>query len=71
MSLLAELQRRKVFKVGAAYLVIGWLLIQVAATIAPQLNLPEWAPRLITFVILLGFPIAILLAWAVDLSADG
>ena len=71
MSLIAELQRRKVFKVGAAYVVIGWLLIQVAATIAPQLNLPEWAPRLITFVILLGFPIAILLAWAVDLSADG
>jgi TolB-like protein len=71
MSLIAELQRRKVFKVGAAYLVVGWLLIQVAATVAPQLNLPEWAPRLITFVILLGFPIAILLAWAVDISADG
>ena len=71
MTLLAELKRRKVFKVGAAYLVAGWLLIQVAATVAPQLNLPEWAPRLITLVILLGFPVAILLAWAVDLSADG
>ena len=71
MTLLAELKRRKVFKVGAAYLVAGWLLIQVAATVAPQLSLPEWAPRLITFVILLGFPVAILLAWAVDLSADG
>ncbi|MEO7251855.1 MAG: hypothetical protein ABIW30_04515 [Arenimonas sp.] len=71
MSLIAELRRRKVFKVGAAYLVVGWLLIQIAATVAPQLNLPEWSPRLITLVILLGFPVAILLAWAVDLSADG
>ena len=71
MSLIAELQRRKVFRVAAAYFVVGWLLIQVASTIAPQLNLPEWAPRLITFVILLGFPVAILLAWAVDISADG
>jgi adenylate cyclase len=71
MSLIAELKRRKVFKVGAAYLIVGWLLIQVAATIAPQLNLPEWSPRLITFVILLGFPIAILLAWVLDLTPDG
>ena len=71
MSLIAELKRRKVFKVGAAYLVVGWLLIQIAATVAPQLNLPEWAPRLITFVIVLGFPIAILLAWVVDLSPEG
>ena len=71
MTLFAELQRRKVFKVGAAYLVVGWLLIQIASTVAPQLNLPEWAPRLITFVILLGFPVAILLAWAIDLSSDG
>ena len=71
MTLIAELKRRKVFKVGAAYLVVGWLLIQVAATIAPQLNLPEWSPRLITFVILLGFPIAILLAWVLDVTPDG
>ncbi|MEO7258963.1 MAG: hypothetical protein ABIW35_05380 [Luteimonas sp.] len=69
--MIAELKRRKVFKVGVAYLVVGWLLIQIAATVAPQLNLPEWAPRLITFVILLGFPVAILLAWVVDLSPDG
>ena len=43
---------------GAAYLVVAWLVIQVASTVAPQLNLPEWAPRLITLVVLLGFPVA-------------
>ena len=71
MSLVSELQRRKVFKVGATYLVIGWLLIQVAATVAPQLNLPEWAPRLITLVILLGFPIVLVMAWVFDVTPEG
>jgi TolB-like protein len=71
MSLIAELKRRNVFKVGAAYLVVGWLLIQVSSTVAPQLNLPEWAPRLITFVLMLGFPVALLLAWIFDLTPDG
>ena len=71
MSLIAELKRRKVFKVGAAYLVVAWLLIQVVSTVAPQLNLPEWAPRLITFVLLLGFPVALVLAWIFDATPDG
>ena len=71
MSLLAELKRRNVFKVGAAYLVVGWVIIEVASTIAPQLNLPEWAPRLVTFLILLGFPIALVLAWIFDMTPDG
>ncbi len=71
MSLFDELKRRKVFRVGVAYLVVGWLLIQVASTVAPQLNLPEWAPRLITFVIMLGFPIALVLAWVLDMTPAG
>src|SRR5215469_4940982 len=71
MSLFAELKRRKVFRIGATYLVVGWLLIQVASTVAPQLNLPEWAPRLITFLIMLGFPIALVLAWAFDMTPEG
>ena len=71
MSLTAELKRRKVFKVAGAYLVVGWLLIQVAATVAPQLNLPEWAPRLITFTILLGFPIVLVMAWIFDVTPEG
>jgi TolB-like protein/Tfp pilus assembly protein PilF len=71
MSLFDELKRRKVFRVGVGYLVVGWLLIQVASTVAPQLNLPEWAPRLITFVIMLGFPIALVLAWMLDVTPEG
>jgi TolB-like protein/Tfp pilus assembly protein PilF len=71
MALIEELKRRKVFKVAAAYLVVGWLLIQVASTVAPQLNLPEWAPRLVTFIILLGFPIALVLAWTLDVTPEG
>jgi serine/threonine-protein kinase len=71
MSLISELQRRKVFKVAGAYLVVGWLLIQVAATVAPQLNLPEWAPRFITLVVLLGFPIVVVMAWVFDVTPEG
>ncbi len=71
MSLFNELKRRNVFKIGAAYLVVGWLLIQAADIIAPQLALPEWAPRLVTFLILLGFPIALVLAWIFDLTPEG
>ena len=71
MSLIAELKRRKVFKVGAAYLVVAWLVVQVGATVAPQLGLPEWAPRLVTLLVLLGFPISLVVAWMVDVTPEG
>jgi TolB-like protein len=71
MSLIAELKRRKVFKVALAYGVVAWLVIQVASTIAPQLSLPEWAPRFITLLVLLGFPIALVLAWIFDKTPEG
>ena len=71
MSLIAELKRRSVFKVAAAYLVVGWLAIQVAATVAPQLDFPDWVPRLITFVLLLGFPVTLVLAWVFERTPEG
>jgi len=71
MSLLSELQRRNVLKVGAAYLVVAWLLIQVAATVAPQLGTPEWTPRLVTLLLMLGFPIALLVAWFLERTPEG
>jgi len=71
MSLIAELQRRKVFKVAVAYGVVAWLVIQVASTIAPQMGLPEWAPRFITLLVLLGFPITLVLAWIFDKTPEG
>jgi serine/threonine-protein kinase len=71
MSLFAELRRRKVFKVGAAYLVVGWLVIQVAATILPQFDTPAWAPRLVTLLVALGLPIALVMAWVFDITPEG
>jgi len=71
MSLLSELKRRNVLKVGVAYLVAAWLLIQVAATVAPQLQLPEWVPRLITLLLMLGFPIALLVSWFLEHTPEG
>lgn len=71
MSLFSELQRRNVFKVAAAYVVVGWLVMQAGDLLAPQLSLPEWAPRLVTFLVLIGFPIALVLAWIFDLTPDG
>jgi len=71
MSLFTELKRRNVFKVGAAYLVVGWVMIEVTSTVAPNLNLPEWAPRLITLMVLVGFPLALVLAWIFDMTPEG
>jgi TolB-like protein len=71
MSFFAELKRRKVFKVGAAYLIAAWVAIQAAAIIAPQLKLPEWVPTLVTVLVGVGFPIALVLAWFFDITPQG
>ena len=71
MGLIAEAQRRRVFRVAAAYLVVGWLVIQVAATVLPQFALPPWAPRLVTLLVALGLPIALVMAWVFEVTPDG
>jgi len=71
MSFLQELRRRKVFRVGAAYAIVAWLLIQIAVAVFPMLQLPEWTPRFVTVLLIIGFPIALLLAWAFELTPDG
>lgn len=71
MSLLNELQRRKVIRVAGVYLVAAWLLIQIAATVAPILALPEWFEGLVLALLGLGFPVALILAWALEVSPDG
>ena len=71
MSLFSELKRRNVFKVATAYAVVGWLTIQVTESIAPRMALPEWVPSLVILLLLVGFPIALLLAWAYELTPDG
>ena len=71
MSLFSELKRRKVFRVAAAYLVVAWVVVEVASTVAPNLNLPEWTPRMVTLLVMLGFPLALVLAWIFDVTPEG
>jgi adenylate cyclase len=65
------LRRRRVFRVVILYLVAGWIVIEVSSTVLPGLNLPEWAPTLVIVLVALGFPVALLMAWAFDLGPDG
>jgi len=67
----AELQRRNVYKVAAAYCVVSWLLIQIATQVFPIFEIPNWAARLVVFVLMLGFPVALVLAWAYELTPEG
>ena len=71
MKLFAELKRRKVFRAAIAYLVVAWVVVEVASTVAPNLNLPEWTPRMVTLLVMLGFPLALVLAWIFDFTSEG
>jgi serine/threonine-protein kinase len=70
-NLFAELKRRNVYKVAVAYAVVGWLLIQVATQVFPFLEIPNWAIRLVILATALGFPIALIIAWAFELTPEG
>jgi TolB-like protein/Tfp pilus assembly protein PilF len=67
----SELKRRNVYKVAVAYAVVGWLIIQIATAIFPVLQIPGWATRLVIVLVLLGFPLALVLAWAFELTPEG
>jgi len=67
----AELKRRNVYKVAVAYAVVGWLLVQVATQVFPFFEIPNWTVRLIVLAIVIGFPIALVLAWAFELTPEG
>lgn len=71
MSFIKELKRRNVFKVGIAYAVTTWVLLQLTDTITEILALPEWAPKLILLMLLVGFVPALILAWAFELTPEG
>jgi TolB-like protein len=70
-SVWGELKRRNVVRVAIAYAIVAWLLIEVSATTFPILNLPDWAATLVTVLLLLGFPVALIFAWAFELTPDG
>ncbi len=70
-ELFTELKRRNVYKVAVAYAVVGWLLVQVTTQVFPIFEIPNWALRLIVLAIIVGFPIALVMAWAFELTPEG
>ncbi len=68
---LQELKRRNVFRVGAAYLVVGWVIIQIVETISGPLGLPEWTEAFFIVLLAAGLPVALVFAWAFELTPDG
>jgi TolB-like protein/Tfp pilus assembly protein PilF len=67
----AELKRRNVYKAAVAYTVVSWLVVQVATQIFPVFTIPDWAVRLVILCLILGFPIALVLAWIFELTPEG
>ena len=67
----AELKRRNVYKVAIAYAVVAWLLMQIATQVFPFLEIPNWAIRLVIMLVVIGFPIALVIAWAFELTPKG
>jgi TolB-like protein/Flp pilus assembly protein TadD len=67
----AELKRRNVYKVAVAYAVVAWLLVQVATQVFPFFEIPNWAVRLVVLLLILGFPIALVIAWAFEATQEG
>ncbi len=70
-SLFTELRRRNVFKVGAAYAIVAWLLVQVVDVVLPALQMPEWTISFVTVLLIIGFPITLIMAWAFEMTPEG
>ena len=66
-----ELQRRHVYRVAVAYGVVSWLLIQIATQLFPVFEIPNWGARLVIVALALGFPVALILAWAYEITPEG
>src|SRR3954454_22809707 len=70
-SFFAELKRRNVYKVAVAYAVVAWLVIQIATQVFPFLEIPTWVVRLVIALVAIGFPVALILGWALALTPEG
>ena len=66
-----ELKRRSEYKLAVTYAVIAWLVLQVVYVITPMLETPEWLGKTVLILLLVGFPIALVLAWAFEMSPEG
>ena len=70
-SFFSELKRRNVYKVAVAYAVVSWLLIQIATQVFPFFDIPNWAVRLVVLLLIIGFPVALILSWAYEITPEG
>ena len=70
-NFLAELKRRNVYKVAIAYAVVGWLMVQIASTVLPTFRTPEWELQTLVVFVALGLPVALVLAWAFEITPQG
>ncbi|PYI78635.1 MAG: adenylyl cyclase, partial [Verrucomicrobia bacterium] len=70
-GLFGELRRRNVYKVAVAYAIVGWLLVQISTQVFPFLEIPNWVVRLVIVLVAAGFPIALVIAWAFELTPEG
>jgi hypothetical protein len=70
-SLFTELKRRNVFRVAVAYLVVAWIALEVAEILIPIMKLPDWTLAMVLFLGIVGFPFAVVFAWAIELTPDG
>ncbi len=71
MSLIKELQRRHVFKVGVTYVIVAWVILQISDVVLDQIGVPDWVFKFILFLLLIGFPLIVMFAWAYDMTPDG
>ena len=67
----AELKRRNVYKVAVAYGVVGWLIVQVGTSVLPTFHTPDWVAQTLIVLVLLGFPVALVIAWAFEMTPEG
>ncbi len=70
-SLFTELKRRNVFRVGVAYAIVAWLLIEVASVLLPTFDAPDWVMKAFSSLVILGFPLALIFAWAFEMTPEG
>ncbi len=71
MALMTELKRRNVFRVGVAYAIVGWLLLEVASVLLPTFEAPAWVMKAFSSLVILGFPLTLVIAWAFELTPEG
>jgi len=70
-SFFGELKRRNVVKVAVAYAIVGWILVEVSSTVLPIFEAPDWIVQVLTFFVILGFPLALILSWAYEITPEG